>query len=199
MHDPMEYHELGLLLQHAQLLADSAISLEVAKARGYESIEKKVRLEDLGFGIKQRRIPGLLLPVHGVNGEVVLHQYRPDEPRHNSEGKAQKYETPVNASMRLDVPPACRSQLGNPERPLFITEGIRKADAAASHRLCCIALLGVWNFRGTNADGGLTMLVDWDSIALNGRDVYIVFDSDVMLKPAVNQALRRLKAILERR
>jgi len=38
--------------------------------------------------------------------------------------------------------------------PLFITEGIPKGDAAVTIGLCCIALLGVWNFRGTNDAGG---------------------------------------------
>ena len=47
--------------------------------------------------------------------------------------------------------------------------------------MCCIDLLGVWSWRGTNSDGGIAALPDWDYIALNGREVYIVFDSDVML------------------
>ena len=95
----------------------------------------------------------------------------------------------------------------SPQRPhravadlfaLFVTEGARKADAAVSRELCCIDLL-VWNWRGTNEWGGKAALPDWDSIALNGRLVYIVFDSDVMLKVAVHTALRRLKAFLEQR
>ena len=53
--DPAIYTELSLFPQHGEMLADSAVSLEVAKARGYESIDKKVRLEELGFGGKQRR------------------------------------------------------------------------------------------------------------------------------------------------
>jgi hypothetical protein len=82
---------------------------------------------------------------------------------------------------------------------LFITEGARKADAAAARGLCCIALLGVWNWRGTNAKGGTTVLADWERVALNGRTVYIVFDSDVTTKPEVRDALVRLKAFLESR
>ena len=196
MIEPSEYAELPLLPQHAQLLADSDISLEVATSRGYRSIEKKVQLDELGFNEKQRRVPGLLLPVHGVTGDIVLHQYRPDTPRADRDGKYVKYETPRGARMALDIPPAARPHLGNPNRALFITEGVRKADSAASHDLCCTALLGVWNFRGSNTDGGKVMLPDWEYIALNGREVYIVFDSDVMLKSGVHQALTRLKAFL---
>ena len=35
-----------------------------------------------------------------------------------------------------------------------------------------------------NEHGGKTALPDWEQVALNdGRDVYAVFDSDVMTKP----------------
>ncbi len=45
----------------------------------------------------------------------------------------------------------------------------------------------------------LTALADWEAIALNDRQVYIVFDSDVMMKPQVHAALARLKTFLEAR
>lgn len=47
--------------------------------------------------------------------------------------------------------------------------------------------------------GGTALLADWDYIALNGRNVRIVFDSDVMTKPQVHQALERLKEHLQRK
>src|SRR5262249_19743382 len=86
------------------------------------------------------------------------------------------YETPRGARMAIDVPPGARKLLGKPECPLFITEGARKADAAVTRELCCIALLGVWNWRGKNDDGGATALGDWECIHLKGRPVFIVFD-----------------------
>ena len=42
-------------------------------------------------------------------------------------------------------------------------------------------------------------LADWELVALNGRTVYIAFDSDVTTKPAVGDALVQLKAFLESR
>src|SRR5260370_33460840 len=101
--------------------------------------------------------------------------------------------------MVIDVPPMVRPKLGNSAVPLFVTEGARKADSAVSKDLCCIALLGVWNWRGTNEHGGKVALPERESIALNGRNVYIVFDSDVPLKPQVPAALARLKAFLDAR
>jgi hypothetical protein len=188
-----------LLPQHAQLLAASAIDPEVAVARGYRSVTEKVVLERYRFGRAQRRVPGLLVPVWSVWGEVALHQLRPDEPRLNKAGKPLKYETPRGARMVLDVPPGARELVDDPAKPLFVTEGIRKADAAVNQGLCCIALLGVWCWRGTNAKGGQVALPDWELIALRGRRVYLVFDSDVTVKPEVQQALTRLGQFLRTR
>jgi hypothetical protein len=187
-----------LLPQHAALLTASAISDAVAAARGYRSVTEKAELRNLGFSARQTHVPALLLPVWDVAGKIALYQARPDEPRVEN-GKTIKYETPLGARMTLDVPPSVRHQLGDPSIPLWITEGVRKADAAVSAGLCCIGLLGVWNWRGTNELGGKVALADWESIALNGRVVYIAFDSDVMTKISVNQALERLKAFLESR
>ena len=155
-------------------------------------------MKELGFADSQARVPALLIPIYNVLGDVVLYQARPNVPR-IKDGKALKYETPAKARMALDVPPAARPKLGDPSVPLGITEGVRKADSAVSKGMCCVALLGVWNWRGTNGDGGKVALPDWESVALNDRQTYIVFDSDVMLKPEVYGALSRLKPFLESR
>ncbi len=189
----------SLLPQHRALVRASAISETVVAARGYRSVMSKAELLDLGFSANQARSPALLIPIWNVHGELAFHQIRPDEPRVDSGGKTIKYETPVGSRAALDVHPLARPRLGDPTVPLWITEGIRKADAAVAADLCCIALLGVWNWRGANEVGGTTALADWESIALNGRDVLVAFDSDVMTKPAVQQALARLKAFLESR
>jgi Domain of unknown function (DUF3854) len=102
--------------------------------------------------------------------------------------------------MVLDVHPFVREMLGDPAVPLLLTEGVKKGDALVSRGLCAVTLLGVWNRRGRNQDGGLTALADWDYIALNDqRPVSIIYDSDVMCNPAVYKALVRLKAFLESR
>jgi hypothetical protein len=191
-------YDLPLLPHHERLLIESAINPDVARARGYRSVQQRTELRRLGFGEAQARTPALLIPVYGVTGELVLYQLRPDKPR-IVDGRAVKYETPRGARMVLDVPPTIRTMLGDPAVPLFITEGVRKADAATSKGLCCVALLGVWNFRGTNAHGGKVALPDFELIALNDREVFIVFDSDVMLKSAVHAALARLAEFLRSR
>jgi Protein of unknown function (DUF3631)/Domain of unknown function (DUF3854) len=201
-------HSSALLPQHAALLEASAIDAGVARERGYLSAANKADLERHGFTPAQRRVPALLAPVWGVSGEVLFHQARPDEPRLNSKGKPIRYETVGGVRTAIDVHPRVRELLGDPRIPLLITEGIRKADSALSAdlrthgetgALAPVALLGVWNWRGRNEQTGLTALPDWESVALNGRLTYLGFDSDVMLKPQVDKALRRLKRFLESR
>ena len=101
---------------------------------------------------------------------------------------------------RLDVPPRCQPHIGDPMTPLWITEGQKKGDALASIGVeRVIALGGVWSWRGRNADGGLTALGDWDDVAIKGSFVVSCFDSDVMEKAQVRQALDRKTAFLRAR
>lgn len=183
----------------AMLERGSGIDQAVVAARGYATVEDPVCLERLGFGGSQRRVPGLLVPIHGTDGGVVLRQYRPDDPRKDKRGKAVKYETPVGSSLRIDVPPGALLDLSNPAVPLFVTEGSKKADCAVGHGLCCIALMGVNGYRGKRSDGTKGELEDWDRIALEGREVYLAFDSDVSTKPEVRRALDGLSAMLRGR
>jgi hypothetical protein len=73
---------------------------------------------------------------------------------------------------------------------------VKKADAAACARLACVALPGVWSWRGGNERGGKTAVPDWHDIALNGRPVVLAFDSDVMVKAPVRNALTELAGYL---
>jgi Domain of unknown function (DUF3854) len=102
--------------------------------------------------------------------------------------------------MRLDVHPSMLAMVGNPKVPLLITEGVVKGDAAVSHLgLCTVSVLGVSAFRGRHDQDGLTALADWEHVALNDRDIIVCFDSDVMLKAPVHEALVRMGAFLARR
>jgi hypothetical protein len=193
----------GLSPNHARLLLGSSIAPHVASLRAYSTVTRLAQLERYGFARSQRIVPTLVIPTYTVHGEVGVYQARPDQPR-VKDRRALKYETVAGTQMALDIPRGVKVQLGAPAVPLLITEGARKADAAVSIGLCCIAVLGVWCWRGTNEWGGKTALPDWDAIALKdangvGRPVYLVFDSDVMQKPAVYLALRRLKSFLESR
>ena len=191
----MTGYGLHLFPNHAALLAASAIGPDVARARGYVSVDTGTRLESAGFAKSQRRnTPGLLIPLHGTDGTVRLHQYRPDNPRIGADGKPRKYETPFRSTLCVDVPPGALPFIDHVASPLWVTEGARKADAAVTAGLTCIALLGVDGWQSSGV-----ALPDWKDIRLRDREVVIAFDSDVMTKPSVAGALARLTTWLDYR
>ena len=207
----MSKQDLSLSENHFKMLVEeSGISEAVLQERGYRTITSEGDLVQYGFSPAQRRVPGLLIPLHTTDGKIGLHVYRPDSPRtyedrskREADGlrpvKVLKYEIPKGTGVRVDCPPACLKGLKNPSFPLYITEGQKKADSLATQGACAIDLLGVWNFKGHNELGGTTILVDFDFIAWENRSVHIVFDSDVMYKPSVRLALERLTEILQRK
>lgn len=189
-----------LLTGHFMFLTEgSGISTGVVLERGYRSILGGAELERLGFTRAQRRVPGILIPLWGVDGSQAGYQFRPDKPRADRRGRPVKYESPTGCGNRLDCPPRCRQMLGDPKVPLWVTEGSKKADALASRGACAVSLAGVWGFKGKNRSGGVTFLADWDYIALKGRTVYLAFDSDIVTKEPVRRALRYLAEHLERK
>ncbi len=170
--------------QLASMLAASGITPDHARARGYSPVDTKVRLEQVGITRAGRNTPGLLVPMLRKDGSRWGYQYRPDTPRVR-DGKPVKYETPVGQRNGIDVPPGVGPKLDDPSIPLWVTEGVKKADCGAVHGLCVVALPGVWSWRGSNSHGGKTAIPDWHDIALNGRRVILAFDSDVVRKRAV--------------
>jgi hypothetical protein len=64
-----------LSAEHWKMLSEeSAISRDVIIERGYRTITDSKELSKLGFIPKQRRTPGLLIPVHGPDGTLALYQ-----------------------------------------------------------------------------------------------------------------------------
>lgn len=197
-------NERTLLPEHRAMLEASGLTEAVIESRGYFSAVTKTAVRALGMAQSQALVPALVIPIYGPDGDVpTLHQTRPNAPRSmarpNKPPRSIKYETPAGASMVLDVPPLCRPCLGDPSVPLWITEGVKKADCAVGRGLVCVALLGVSNFKGRNAEGGKVELSEWDRIAFNGRDFFVAFDSDAIDNPDVFAAMKRLGAMIHRR
>ncbi len=186
---------MSLFAQHARMLAASGITPEHARARGYVTVDTKVRLERIGITPAGRAVPGLLVPSLRADGSTWGYQYRPDAPRQRN-GRAVKYETPSGQRNGLDVPPGVGVLLGDPSVPLWITEGVKKGDAGALAGLCIVALPGVWSWLGSNPKGGKVALPEWRDVALNGRRVILAFDSDVVRKSSVRKALDALARYL---
>jgi hypothetical protein len=178
----------GLLDHHLAQLRGSAIADEVIAARGAWSARTVAEVERLGYRRNTATVPALVFPQWGVAGEPVGYQVRPDTAP-MIDGRIAKYLSPPGAEVRLDIPPPCRELIGSPQVPLWVTEGVKKGDALASAGLTAVALAGVQMFRCD----------DWERIPLDGRRIFVVFDSDVMLKRPVYDALRSLRAYLTAR
>src|SRR6266446_6954154 len=157
------------------LTVESGIAPDVIIERGYRSVDGAkdyATLKALGFPRPRGGYPdGLLLPLHTTDGKQTLTIFRPNVQQLDKDGRLRKYLIPGKMGVRLDCPPRCQPFLKDPTRPLWITEGQKKADALASRGALAVCLLGVWNFKGKNDLGGVTFLVDWDYIACNdGRE-----------------------------
>ena len=177
-----------LLDHHRAMLRASAVTDEVIALRGYWSAQRAAELERLGYRRNTVNAPALVLPMWSARAELVGYQIRPDVAP-VIDGRVAKYLSPPGSEVRLDIPPACRSLIGNQQVPLWITEGVKKGDALASAGLTAVALAGVQMFR----------CEDWDLVPLDGRRAFIVFDSDVMTKAPVHAALRSLRSHLAAR
>ena len=69
------------------LLEESGIHPRLIVGRGYRTVDTKAEPGRLGFSHSLRNVPGLLVPIYGPTGEVVLYQSRPDEPRIDKRGR----------------------------------------------------------------------------------------------------------------
>ena len=191
--DPAHYKELS---------EGSGISDEVIQERGYYTITKKTELKRLGFGTAQQQVPAIGMPVRNKRGEWQFTLIKPDNPRIDPKnGRIRKYEFPAKTKMALDIPERSREHIDDPYIPAVYTEGIKKVDAGASQGMCTIGVIGTWNWRGTNEKGGKTALPDLEEIAHKdandeGRITYLIFDSDIMLKISVYNALKRFRELL---
>ena len=178
---------------HRKLLEDRGVAPAVIQARGYSSTADARWLRQEGFSVRVAKLrTGLVIPIYDVHGKQRFFQFRPDQPSAGADGKVGKYLTPVGTTMVLDVPPAVLGRIDDPSEPLWITESPIKADAAVSAGLDCIATLGVWAWKGTNRKSGRTALADWASVAVEGRTVYLVPDSDAAVNPNVAGAVTQL-------
>ncbi len=183
-----------LRAHHQHMLeVESGISPNMIVDRRWRSVDSPAELREIGFADYQCR-PGLLIPEWTTGGVQRGYKLRPDNPRIGKNGKPIKYESPAGSRLQLDCPPSMTHALRDPTIPLYVTEGSKKADAAASHGLACVSISGVYGFMRRKL-----VLDDLDDIDLEDRAVRVAFDSDVTTNPKVADALHRLCAALSRR
>lgn len=130
--------------------------------------------------------------------------------------KAKYLTPPGRGSMFYFVPGTPASWLSDVQLPIAITEGEKKTLALyrlALHetdkpRFLPLGIPGVWNWRGTigkenDAEGNRVdvkgAIRDFERLPLDGRDVYIIFDSNVYTNSSVREARAQLAHELKTR
>jgi DNA-binding transcriptional ArsR family regulator len=176
----------------------SAISHEVYEESGVCTVTHGDQLPR-GFSKRQRgRRGGILFMGHRPNGET-FYIFRPDDPDPDNPGL--RYEAPCKKlggpGNVLYVHPGQRELIDDTSVPVIFVEGIKKALSiitaarAAGEEVLVVAISGVWNWL---SDG--KPISDMFDIPVEGRMVYICFDSDVFRNPDVSDAARRFASHL---
>lgn len=141
---------------------------------------KPILLDRLGL---PRNYPHelLILPYPGCEGAF---RARFDVPEKDADGKPIRYKQPAGQRNYLYQLPWDPGELRF--TGLFITEGEKKCMALAQAGCRVIGLGGVWGFRDKTSPTGIVPQLD--ALNLTGQDVYVCFDSDVIVNRHVQQA-----------
>jgi hypothetical protein len=174
------------------LYDESGIDPGVAAERGYYTARRRSEVPE-AFKDYQRKA-GLVVPMFSPDGETTGYQLRPDRPRKGGP----KYESPGGISPVVDVHPRMLEEVRRGDGPLLITEGAKTGDAATSRGIPTVVLAGVWMWCVPKVKP-YCLKPCFDYVRLEGRSVYVAFDSDCMSKEGVQEALAALVAALEDR
>lgn len=182
---------------HLADLRRSGLSDETIEKAGFYSASAEEVKEIVGWDPKT---PGLAFPYPGTekdDGKPFI-RVKPDTPPIIN-GKNAKYLSPKGVTNRLYIPPGVEHALKDINVPLIIVEGEKKALKGTQEGLNCIAVSGVWSWRGKGAEGKSQPVPDLDLIEWKGRKTEIVFDFDAPRNSDVVRAIRALAKELARR
>ncbi len=169
-----------------QDLRKSGLSNETIAGAGFHSASVEEIKNILGFNPNDSA--GLVIPYPLINGSGnQFMRVKMDVPP-IIDDRAAKYLSPKGSQNRIYVPQAVISKLNDSNEVLYITEGEKKALKAIQEGLNCIALAGVWCWKGRDNNGQSLPIPDLSAIQWKGRRVYIVFDSDASTNPSITKA-----------
>lgn len=173
--------------EHLADLEASGITQDTAVEAGLHSIESAKMAEMLGFPVPAET-SGLVFRYERDFFRVKLFP-----PMAGSNG-TMRYAQPKDSGVRLYIPHNVRSILKNPNMPLYVAEGEKKALKASQEGLPCIGVGGLWSWR---KDG--EPIEDLNQITLVERKVIVVPDSDVWPRPDLLKAIYAFGAELVNR
>lgn len=189
-------NDLELLAE--ENLVDSGLTYKQVAALGWKVLTA-VETKKLGFDA----LPSLYIPYLDPHSKKPLKclphlpalfqvRYLKDAPGFASLCKNKRYHQNPNSGVggywtpSVDWEPVVK----DPSAPILITEGAKKAAKACLEGFFCIALGGVDSIGSKKH--GLDLSPDMARINWQDRSVYLCFDSDIVYKKEVQDALRRL-------
>lgn len=194
--------------KHLTDLQNSGLSPKQAAMAGHFSADRDEAWKLVGY--KQ---PGLIFQYSNINGQPFLkpngspfYRIKPDWETHKTEDSP-KYLSPEGAGCRpyfSKLYPDWEKAAKSPKVDLWETEGEKKGDCGCAYGLTVIAFSGVdgWLDRCDRTTGvelsDSRVLPELDCIIWQNRRVNQCFDSDIVEKIPVQQALaRRAKCLQE--
>ncbi len=174
-------------LQLVQELVDSGLPTEIHDRLGYCSVTDQEAKQLTGHEQE-----GWVVPYCDPDGKPYQHNgknfYRL-KPRGFKEGSP-KYLSSAKAGCRPYFSPLFpKGHLGTVGN-VFITEGEKKTDCLNFNHVPTIGLSGIWCWKDQRSGKSQPLpeleVINWK------RQVYVVFDSDLSLKPKIQEALDAL-------
>jgi hypothetical protein len=163
---------------HLENLYKSGLSNKTILEADIKSVSPRDITKKLGFDI-----PGLSsmyeIPYPCDEEYSRFKAFYADSERYYKDGSEKpKYLARKDSGNHLYIPHKVTPILKDVSIPLYITEGEKKTLKAAQEGINCIGLSGLWNWGKKLNDGAYELLPDFDQIAIEGRTVYLVPDSD---------------------
>jgi hypothetical protein len=177
-------------LDHWADLQKSGLSEETIQKAGIFSVRPSDIPKLLGFNPQQVE-SALAFPYPG-NRFVRLKVFPTFT---DKDGHKVKYLQKKGSGVHLYIPPDMDTMMHDPNVPLYITEGEKKALKAAQEGFCCVGLGGIWNWKESGKDG---LIPEINKIPFLDRRVYLAPDSDFIQNHNVLHAVYRLGIELEK-
>ena len=177
--------------QLRQELLNSAIPAHLIDQLEYRSVTAKEAFELVGH-----KRSGWVVPFKDPEGKPYptskgkpFHRLKPDE------GEI-KYLSPSGEGCRLYFSPILDKKHLASGKDIFIPEGEKKTDCLVANGFPAIGLSGVWCWKD-HRSGESKMLPELIDFNWKRRNVFVVFDSDILDKSSVENAYKSLKTALE--
>jgi putative DNA primase/helicase len=181
----------------AELRASGLTDETIAAARIYSETNHNELARTLNWNSAHRtRVPAIVFPFWSADGRPTDYaRAKLDSPR-TIKGKLAKYESPREHRNEVYIPPLAIASLADATIPILISEGEKKTLKATQEGFPCIGLVGIFGWKQSGTE---QLHPSMARIAWQGRDVFIVFDSDRETNAQIRDAESRLALQLQRR